>query len=126
MEANLWKKLGLMIQLHDDFRLSIFCVISYLYFVLYCKSCKRKVTLKNVSTNWLLDLRVVHYKNEKVTVMKLTFLFGKTCYNIKVCATKCRKLRNCTKSQNIFCFLLLLLQQQLSKMQRYIRLQIKF
>ena len=59
MEANLWKKLGLMIQLHDDFRLSIFCVISYLYFVLYCKSCKRKVTLKNVSTNWLLELRVV-------------------------------------------------------------------
>ena len=41
MEANLWKKLGLMIQLHDDFRLSIFCVISYLYFVLYCKSCKK-------------------------------------------------------------------------------------
>ena len=51
------------------------------------KNRKSKLTLKNVSTNWLLllDLRV-HYKNE--TVMKLTFLFGKTCYNIKICATK--------------------------------------
>lgn len=51
------------------------------------KNRKSKLTLKNVSTNWLLLLdRRVHYKNE--TVMKLTFLFGKTCYNIKVCATK--------------------------------------
>ena len=94
------------------------------------KNRKSKLTLKNVSTNWLLllDLRV-HYKNE--TVMKLTFLFGKTCYNIKVCATKWVANKTVIVQIVQISFLLLLVivattasEQNATLLVYYIRLQI--